>query len=145
VQRFFEKRHPGCFKIFNLCSERTYDPWKFEGRVSHYPFDDHNPCEFKVMPKFCKEVNEWLNGHPQNVVAIHCKAGKGRTGLMISAYLVFSGVFKTASAALEYFGKQRTENGKGVTIPSQQRYVGYMEEFIVMHTLCFCDTPLQRF
>lgn len=29
------------------------------------------------MLLFSKEVNDWLAQHPENVVAIHCKGGKG--------------------------------------------------------------------
>ena len=31
VQRFFSRRHPTAYKLYNLCSERAYDPAKFEG------------------------------------------------------------------------------------------------------------------
>ena len=36
----------------------------------------------------------------------------------------------TAEASLRLFGKMRTANSKGVTIPSQQRYVGYTERLV---------------
>lgn len=47
-----------------------------------------------------------------NVAAIHCKAGKGRTGLIICCYLMYCGLSKTAEASLEYYAEARTLDGK---------------------------------
>lgn len=127
VYRFFETRHKDVYKIYNLCSERKYEPSKFENRVACYPFNDHNPSSLQKIVDFCKDVEEFLAENAQNVVAVHCKAGKGRTGLMLASYMVWSGMFPTAKAALKFFGDERTHDGKGVTIPSQIRFVGYVE------------------
>lgn len=130
VQRFFELRHPGRYRIYNLCSERAYDGGDFLGRVARFPFDDHNPSQLEVIPRFCADAESWLSGHPDNVIAIHCKAGKGRTGMIIACYLLHCGFRNTAEGALRWFGNVRTANGKGVTIPSQMRFVHYYEQML---------------
>jgi len=63
-------------------------------------------------------------------VGINCKAGKGRTGLIICCYLLHSGFCTSTDEALEYYGKKRTKDGKGVTIASQIRYIRYYEKII---------------
>ena len=49
---------------------------------------------------------------------------------MICCYLVFCGFSKSAYEALVYYGVIRTSDKKGVTIPSQIRYVYYFEHFM---------------
>lgn len=133
VRRFLEKRHGDHCWVFNLCEERTYRSSVFDNRVSVYPFKDHNPPKLAQIASFCEEACAWLDKDDSNVVAIHCKAGKGRTGVMICAYLLWSGFTPAASEALKYYGQMRTANGKGVTIPSQIRFVRYFAELLLRH------------
>ena len=128
VVAFLEKRHKEHYMVYNLCSERSYDPAKFNNRVKIFPFDDHNPPPLRMIPRLCASVDEFLGEHPENVVVLHCKAGKGRTGTMICSYLVYAGEFEHAGPSLGWYGLLRTHNQKGVTIPSQRRYVHYLEK-----------------
>jgi len=47
---------------------------------------------------------------------------------MIAAWMVYSKEWATARDALTFYAAMRTYNQKGVTIPSQIRYVHYFEE-----------------
>jgi phosphatidylinositol-3,4,5-trisphosphate 3-phosphatase/dual-specificity protein phosphatase PTEN len=64
------------------------------------------------MLDFCVDISLYFIKHPSGVAAIHCKAGKGRTGLMIICYLIFSGLCNTAEEAIDHYGKMRTKDNK---------------------------------
>lgn len=96
VARFLDTKHMDHYKVYNLCSEKTYSPKYFHRRVEHIPFDDHNPPLLSQMIDFSKSVRYWLDSHLSNVVVVHCKGGKGRTGTMVSIWLMDSGQFDSA-------------------------------------------------
>ncbi|CAG9327844.1 unnamed protein product [Blepharisma stoltei] len=139
VISFLTSYYPTHYKIYNLCQEinRYYTFATFPSdMVAYFPMKDHNPTDLTTMLEFCIDVYLYLAQHPDNVVAVHCKAGKGRTGLMICAYLLFLEAFPTPTEAIDFYGRRRTHNGKGLTIPSQIRYVHYFNKFLKD---CFVD------
>eukprot|EP00041_Stephanoeca_diplocostata_P014932 m.282580 g.282580 ORF g.282580 m.282580 type:complete len:800 (+) comp19855_c0_seq2:179-2578(+) len=130
VRRFLDDFHPHHYKVYNLCSERAYPANRFKNKVAVYPFDDHGVPPLSLIQSFCDDMEDWLGQDADNVAAVHCKAGKGRTGLMLCCYMMHSGNVRSAQEALALYGTQRCADGKGVTIPSQIRYVGYYERFL---------------
>ncbi|KAL5012170.1 hypothetical protein ScPMuIL_010721 [Solemya velum] len=132
VSRFFEAKHRDHYKIYNMCSERRYNEKFFQDRVERVLIDDHNVPKLSEMVRFCDNVREWLEEDDRNVIAVHCKGGKGRTGTMICTWLVDCEMFEEAEDSLDYFGDRRTDltvgsTFQGVETPSQSRYVGYYE------------------
>ncbi|KAM4546147.1 putative tyrosine-protein phosphatase TPTE isoform 1-T1 [Odontesthes bonariensis] len=132
VARFLDTKHEGHYKVYNLCSEKGYDPQFFHYKVERVFIDDHNVPSLEDMLKYTANVREWMSADPQNIIAIHCKGGKGRTGTLVCTWLIDSDQFESAQDSLEYFGERRTDKSQsskfqGVETPSQSRYVGYYE------------------
>ncbi len=131
VARFLKEKHGGHFMLFNLCSERGYNYGLFDHQVQGWcGFADHHAPPLALVFRLCRAIDDWLHKHPKNVAVIHCKAGKGRTGTITSAYLMYCGLFGSATVALNYFAHRRSNNMFGVSSPAQRRYVQYSADVI---------------
>ena len=66
----------------------------------------------------------------KRVVVVHCKAGKGRSGTLSCSYLIAEEGW-TAEDALARFTQRRMrpQFGAGVSIPSQLRWVSYVDRW----------------
>ncbi|XP_012683113.1 putative tyrosine-protein phosphatase TPTE isoform X2 [Clupea harengus] len=147
VARFLDTKHLDHYKVYNLCSEKGYDPQFFHYRVERVLIDDHNVPSLEDMLKYTVSVRDWMSEDSRNVIAIHCKGGKGRTGTLVCTWLIDSDQFESAEESLDYFGERRTDKSmsskfQGVETPSQSRYVGYYE---VMKTKYNRQPPPEKF
>jgi hypothetical protein len=124
-----DAKHKNHYKMYNFCCEpgRGYDHKIFYDRVERYPFKDHNTPPLETMVAFGNSVQAWLQQDPENVVNMHCKAGKGRAGLMSCITMIRTGVAQSAVEALEIYGNTRGSNKKGLTVTSQRKSVIFYE------------------
>ena len=70
------------------------------------PIEDHNVPQLAAMISWCRELEAAAARDAHSVFAVHCRGGKGRTGLMVCAWLLWSGSCKTADEALELWAKR---------------------------------------
>eukprot|EP00923_Selenidium_pygospionis_P034554 GHVN01060193.1.p1 GENE.GHVN01060193.1~~GHVN01060193.1.p1 ORF type:complete len:398 (+),score=54.82 GHVN01060193.1:2969-4162(+) len=91
VSHFFRSRFPDDHLIIDLCVERSYPHYYFY-KTMKFPFDDHSVPALETLLSCCEAMGEFLHSHPQGVVAVHCKGGKGRTGVALSSWLLYSGI-----------------------------------------------------
>lgn len=132
VKKFLDERHGGRYMVFNLCQERNYDAVKFDGKYVWIPVVDHEPPTLRQLKLFCNRVSQWLLQHPDNVAAVHCKGGKGRTGVMVCCWLLAEGQaegmpIETPEEAINFFADRRTLDPNGprqaVSGISQKRFI----------------------
>ncbi|KAH9599042.1 hypothetical protein LSM04_006290 [Trypanosoma melophagium] len=103
VLRYLDYKYGTSYMVYNLSAEsqHRYELNFFHGRVRKYSFSDHWACPLKMIPSFVEDALYFIS---QNGLSEDCK-----------------------KKAIEYYGIKRTLNGRGLTIPSQIRYVEYYE------------------
>lgn len=76
-------------------------------------------------------MRNWLKAKEGRVVVVHCKAGKGRSGTASCSYLMSEEGWPMEKA-LQRFTERRMRPGmgyKGVSIPSQLRWLTYVDRW----------------
>lgn len=129
IQKFFKAKHNNKFLIINL-SGIKYDYSRFENNVIEYEWIDHQAPRLVTLFHICEKVFLFLSKDINNVVAINCKAGKGRTGTIICCLMLFFGLFNNINDAFNYYSIKRFKFGEGVSQPSQKRYVEFFNNIL---------------
>jgi len=132
VKEFFEKYHAGHYRIYNV-SGKHYDRAKLNHQVVDIGWPDHHSPTLEILITIVEIMSAWLDQDPANVVAIHCKAGRGRTGTVVAALLRHRGICQSVEEGITYFASKRSTKGGGlggVSVPSQKRYVGYFDKVL---------------
>lgn len=71
-----------------------------------------------------------VEGQKRRVAVVHCKAGKGRSGTSACSYLISEEGWAREEALQRFTARRmRAGFGNGVSIPSQLRWVGYVDKW----------------
>ncbi|GLD94022.1 hypothetical protein PINS_up002633 [Pythium insidiosum] len=139
VAAFLDSRHRGAYRVYNL-SERKYDYAKFGHAVKECGFPDHHPPPLPLLLEIMNDMLAWTASDPTHIVVVHCLAGKGRTGVVCSCFLLLTGFYgdlmalrsdrelrEIANHAIKDFWLAR---GQGVRYPSQALYIYYFARVV---------------
>lgn len=130
--QFLDYKHGTKWAIWEFRAEGTgYPDSEVYNRIKHFPWPDHHPPPFALIPNMMASMRDWLKGPESEkgrTIVVHCKAGKGRSGTSACSYLISEEGW-TVEDALARFTSRRMRSGfgSGVSIPSQLRWVGYVD------------------
>jgi protein-tyrosine phosphatase len=129
VADFFRRFHAAQFLIYNL-SGLTYDYSKFENRVVECGWPDHHATSMELIHGIVLSIYGFLARDEKNCAAVHCLAGRSRTGMIIACYLLYAGIASDPVDTVNYFAKRRSLNRQDLTGPSQLRFINYYYRFL---------------
>ncbi|KAI4827713.1 hypothetical protein KUCAC02_031086 [Chaenocephalus aceratus] len=126
VASMLKSKHQDKFLLLNL-SEKRHDITRLNPKVQDYGWpDDHAPPLDRICA-VCKAMETWLTSDPNNVVVLHCKGNKGKTGVIVAAYMHYSKISAGADQALTTLAMRKFCEDKVSSSlqPSQNRYIFY--------------------
>ncbi|XP_066469967.1 tensin-2 isoform X4 [Tiliqua scincoides] len=126
VAQMLKSKHEDKYMLFNL-SEKRHDLIRLNPKVQDFGWPDLHAPPLDKICSICKAMETWLNSDPHHVVVLHCKGNKGKTGVIVAAYMYFSKISASADQALSTLTMRKfCEDKVAASLqPSQKRYIHY--------------------
>lgn len=126
VALMLKNKHHDKFMLLNL-SEKRHDITRLNPKVQDFGWPDLHAPPLDRICSVCKAMESWLSQDPQNVVVLHCKGNKGKTGVIVAAYMHYSKISAGADQALTTLAMRKFCEDKVSSSlqPSQNRYIYY--------------------
>ncbi|XP_054915049.1 tensin-1 isoform X7 [Poeciliopsis prolifica] len=134
VASMLRSKHGAHYLVLNL-SEQRNDLTNLNHKVLEFGWPDHHAPALDKICSLCKAMDTWLSGDQRNVVLLHNKGNRGRTGVVVAAYMHYSNISASADQALDRFAMKRFYEDKALSVgqPSQRRYVQYFNGLLSGH------------
>ncbi|KAL4635640.1 tensin-1-like [Arapaima gigas] len=134
VAGMLRSKHGTHYLLFNL-SEKRFDINQLNPKVLDFGWPDHHAPALDKICSICKAMDTWLNMDSHNVVVLHNKGNRGRTGVVVAAFMHYSNISACADQALDRFAMKRFYEDKALPVsqPSQKRYVQYFGGLLLGH------------
>lgn len=86
-----ERYHSDHYMVWNVAgtSNSHYDPTPFGGRVVQLRFTGFLCPPLMMILEACASIHAWLRADPANVVAVHCRSGRGRSAVLLCCVLAW--------------------------------------------------------
>lgn len=144
--KFLDSKHQDQWAIWEFRAEGTgYPDEEVYGRIRHYPWPDHHPPPFALVPLIMGSMRNWLKDKDARgrVAVVHCKAGKGRSGTISCSYLISEEGWTPEEAMQRFTDRRMRPNfGNGITIPSQLRWITYVDRW-TNHGKQYVERPVE--
>ncbi|XP_056293874.1 tensin-2-like isoform X2 [Pseudoliparis swirei] len=126
VASMLRSKHQDQFLLLNL-SEKRHDITRLNPKVQDYGWPDGHAPPLDRICAVCKAMETWLTSDPHHVVVLHCKGHRGKTGVIVAAYMHYSKISAGADQALTTLAMRKFCEDKTSSSlqPSQNRYIYY--------------------
>ncbi|XP_024126518.1 tensin-2 isoform X2 [Oryzias melastigma] len=142
VASMLKSKHQENFLLLNL-SESRHDITRLNPKVQDHGWPDLHAPPLERICAICKAMETWLTSDPQNVVVLHCKGHRGKTGVIVAAYMHYSKISAGADQALTTLAMRKFCEDKVSSSlqPSQNRYIYYFSG-LLSGTIKMNSSPL---